>query len=245
MVYRVKSSNSVPFHCHSNFVKISECGEHTHTCLAHAYVYVFHFLCGFGLNPSQKVIIWALHFTTLLQRLSSSTAGKCLFPCWWEMCIMSSNLTNTQNKKKYAPKNLYIPDCEEILIGNDLPNLGYISTCFSSLSFKHEDHYRPYISLNWWFKSLSFFNFIICSYSYKTSLWGFWMIVLLCLAILQEFKEGRRKYQQAPQVLFSHKEPPQELQDTDARTGDNIGYITFGRYNFDFFDKRKSCIMLR
>lgn len=62
---------------------------------------------------------------------------------------------------------------------------------------------------------------------------------------MQEFKEGRRKYQQAPQVLFSHKEPPQELQDTDARTGDNIGYITFGRYNFDFFDKRKSCIMLR
>jgi actin related protein 2/3 complex subunit 2 len=44
---------------------------------------------------------------------------------------------------------------------------------------------------------------------------------------MQEFKEGRRQYQQAPQVLFSHKEPPMELQGTDARTGDNIGYITF------------------
>jgi len=46
----------------------------------------------------------------------------------------------------------------------------------------------------------------------------------------QEFKEGRRNYQQAPQVLFSHKDPPAELQGTNARTGDNIGYITFGRY---------------
>lgn len=44
---------------------------------------------------------------------------------------------------------------------------------------------------------------------------------------MQEFKEGRRNYQQAPQVLFSHKEPPMELQGTDARGGDNVGYITF------------------
>lgn len=44
---------------------------------------------------------------------------------------------------------------------------------------------------------------------------------------MQEFKEGRRNYQQAPQVLFSHREPPQELKNTDAKTGDNIGYITF------------------
>nr|KAG5689048.1 hypothetical protein BaRGS_006444 [Batillaria attramentaria] len=51
--------------------------------------------------------------------------------------------------------------------------------------------------------------------------------VVIGKVFMQEFKEGRRKYQQAPQVLFSHKEPPQELQDTDARTGDNIGYITF------------------
>ncbi|XP_033639761.1 actin-related protein 2/3 complex subunit 2-like [Asterias rubens] len=44
---------------------------------------------------------------------------------------------------------------------------------------------------------------------------------------MQEFKEGRRGSQNAPQVLFSHKEPPQELAGTDAAIGDNIGYITF------------------
>jgi actin related protein 2/3 complex subunit 2 len=44
---------------------------------------------------------------------------------------------------------------------------------------------------------------------------------------MQEFKEGRRKFQQAPQVLFSDKEPPLELKDTDALVRDNIGYITF------------------
>ena len=45
---------------------------------------------------------------------------------------------------------------------------------------------------------------------------------------MQEFKEGRRGSQTAPQVLFSHAEPPQELQSTDALTGPNVGYITFG-----------------
>ena len=44
----------------------------------------------------------------------------------------------------------------------------------------------------------------------------------------QEFAEARRRYQQAPQVLFSHKEPPLELAKTNAAVGDNIGYITFG-----------------
>lgn len=47
---------------------------------------------------------------------------------------------------------------------------------------------------------------------------------------LQEFKEGRRASHTAPQVLFSHREPPLELKDTDATVGDNIGYITFGMY---------------
>ncbi|KAL3832449.1 hypothetical protein ACJMK2_024091 [Sinanodonta woodiana] len=51
--------------------------------------------------------------------------------------------------------------------------------------------------------------------------------IVIGKVFMQEFKEGRRKYQQAPQVLFSHKDPPQELQNTDARVGDNIGYITF------------------
>lgn len=44
---------------------------------------------------------------------------------------------------------------------------------------------------------------------------------------MQEFKEGRKASHTAPQVLFSHREPPRELMNTDARTGDNIGYITF------------------
>uniref|UniRef100_A0A8B9PYQ1 Arp2/3 complex 34 kDa subunit n=1 Tax=Apteryx owenii TaxID=8824 RepID=A0A8B9PYQ1_APTOW len=43
----------------------------------------------------------------------------------------------------------------------------------------------------------------------------------------REFKEGRRASHTAPQVLFSHREPPLELKDTDAAVGDNIGYITF------------------
>lgn len=51
--------------------------------------------------------------------------------------------------------------------------------------------------------------------------------VVIGKVFMQEFKEGRRQYQQAPQVLFSHKEPPLELANTSAKTGDNIGYITF------------------
>ncbi|XP_039261807.1 actin-related protein 2/3 complex subunit 2-like isoform X2 [Styela clava] len=44
---------------------------------------------------------------------------------------------------------------------------------------------------------------------------------------MQEFKEGRRASASAPQVLFTHKEPPLELKGQDAAVGDNIGYITF------------------
>jgi actin related protein 2/3 complex, subunit 2 len=51
---------------------------------------------------------------------------------------------------------------------------------------------------------------------------------------MQELKEGRRASHTAPQVLFSHREPPLELQNTDARVGENIGYITFG-IDLDFF----------
>jgi len=47
---------------------------------------------------------------------------------------------------------------------------------------------------------------------------------------MQEFREGRRASQTAPQVLFSHKEPPRELEGTSAARGDNIGYITFGKF---------------
>lgn len=45
---------------------------------------------------------------------------------------------------------------------------------------------------------------------------------------MQEFSEARRKHQQAPQVLFSYKTPPAELNDTDAIVGENRGYVTFG-----------------
>ncbi|XP_044737850.1 probable actin-related protein 2/3 complex subunit 2 [Chrysoperla carnea] len=51
--------------------------------------------------------------------------------------------------------------------------------------------------------------------------------VVLGTVFMQELKEGRRASHTAPQVLFSHKEPPLELQDTNASVGDNIGYVTF------------------
>lgn len=51
--------------------------------------------------------------------------------------------------------------------------------------------------------------------------------IILGKVFMQEFSETRRKFQQAPQVLFSHKHPPSELNDSDALVGDNRGYITF------------------
>uniref|UniRef100_UPI00358E0C5B actin-related protein 2/3 complex subunit 2 isoform X1 n=2 Tax=Myxine glutinosa TaxID=7769 RepID=UPI00358E0C5B len=51
--------------------------------------------------------------------------------------------------------------------------------------------------------------------------------VVIGKVFMQEFKEGRRASQTAPQVLFNHRDPPLELKDTDAATGENIGYITF------------------
>lgn len=53
--------------------------------------------------------------------------------------------------------------------------------------------------------------------------------VVLGKVFMQELKEGRRASHTAPQVLFSHREPPLELANTDARVGDNIGYVTFGK----------------
>lgn len=46
---------------------------------------------------------------------------------------------------------------------------------------------------------------------------------------LQEFVDARRRaVQNAPQVLYSHKEPPLEIKDLVANSGDeNVGYITF------------------
>jgi len=51
--------------------------------------------------------------------------------------------------------------------------------------------------------------------------------VVIGKVFLQEFREGRKASQTAPQVLYSVGEPPMELKDTNARVGDNIGYITF------------------
>lgn len=51
--------------------------------------------------------------------------------------------------------------------------------------------------------------------------------IVLGKVFMQEFKEGRRTNQSAPQVIFTHKEPPTELKDTAALTGDNVGYVTF------------------
>ena len=45
---------------------------------------------------------------------------------------------------------------------------------------------------------------------------------------LQELKEGRRASHTAPQVLFTHREPPLELQDFGI--SDCVGYITFGNF---------------
>jgi len=51
--------------------------------------------------------------------------------------------------------------------------------------------------------------------------------VVIGKVFMQEFREGRKASQTSPQVLFTHGEPPMELKNTDARVGDNIGYITF------------------
>lgn len=58
--------------------------------------------------------------------------------------------------------------------------------------------------------------------------------IVLGTVFMQELKEGRRASHTAPQVLFSHKEPPLELQDTNAKVGDNIGYVTFGKSYLTF-----------
>ncbi|XP_017469220.1 PREDICTED: actin-related protein 2/3 complex subunit 2 isoform X1 [Rhagoletis zephyria] len=51
--------------------------------------------------------------------------------------------------------------------------------------------------------------------------------VIIGKVFMQELREGRRASHTAPQVLFSHREPPLELAKSDARVGDNIGYVTF------------------
>lgn len=66
----------------------------------------------------------------------------------------------------------------------------------------------------------------VCIYKYLIQ------SVIYLYNLIQEFKEGRKASHTAPQVLFSHKEPPMELANTDARVGENIGYVTFGKHSF-------------
>lgn len=51
--------------------------------------------------------------------------------------------------------------------------------------------------------------------------------VIIGKVFLQEFKDARKRYQQAPQVLFNYGGPPAELKNMDVVKGDNIGYVTF------------------
>jgi len=52
--------------------------------------------------------------------------------------------------------------------------------------------------------------------------------VIIGKLFLQEFREGRKASQTAPQVLYSVGEPPLELKNNpEARVGENVGYITF------------------
>ncbi|KAI6649327.1 hypothetical protein LOD99_11693 [Oopsacas minuta] len=50
--------------------------------------------------------------------------------------------------------------------------------------------------------------------------------IILSKIFMQAFTEGR-KVHGAPSVLFTHREPPLELQGTKVATGDHIAYITF------------------
>ncbi|XP_017785046.1 PREDICTED: probable actin-related protein 2/3 complex subunit 2 [Nicrophorus vespilloides] len=51
--------------------------------------------------------------------------------------------------------------------------------------------------------------------------------VIIGKVFMQELKEGLRASHTAPPVLFSHREPPRELQNTDAVVDNNVGYVTF------------------
>ncbi|GJQ79970.1 Arc-p34 [Trypoxylus dichotomus] len=51
--------------------------------------------------------------------------------------------------------------------------------------------------------------------------------VVIGKVFMQELKEGLRASHTAPPVLFSHREPPRELQNTDAKVDNNVGYVTF------------------
>ena len=67
---------------------------------------------------------------------------------------------------------------------------------------------------------------------------------MIILFVIKEFKEGRNHSQTAPKVLFSEY-PPTELEGTDVARGDNIGYITFGKWYLRFrVDETKSYVLI-
>ncbi|OAF69816.1 Arp2/3 complex subunit [Intoshia linei] len=51
--------------------------------------------------------------------------------------------------------------------------------------------------------------------------------IILSAIFMEEFKDERRKYQQAPQILFSQKEPPVELKSHGFTKTNDRFYITF------------------
>lgn len=51
--------------------------------------------------------------------------------------------------------------------------------------------------------------------------------VVIGKVFMQELKEGLRASHTAPPVLFSHREPPLELQNTKAVVDNKVGYVTF------------------
>ncbi|KAL1494150.1 hypothetical protein ABEB36_009794 [Hypothenemus hampei] len=51
--------------------------------------------------------------------------------------------------------------------------------------------------------------------------------VVIGKVFMQELKEGLRASHTAPPVLYSHREPPLELQDTQAKVDNKVGYVTF------------------
>lgn len=63
--------------------------------------------------------------------------------------------------------------------------------------------------------------------------------VIFGKVMLQGFADtSKAKFHQAPQILYSHKKPPAELNDTDAAVGDDRGYITFGKPNTVKLDRK-------
>lgn len=51
--------------------------------------------------------------------------------------------------------------------------------------------------------------------------------LIVAKVFLQELTEVRRRFDRAPQVLYSQSVPPAELQGTGAVVGNNVAYITF------------------